>query len=610
MGFVSNSFSFSNKTYGGCRGLEFLLTNGLGGYCSQTVLGSLSRKYHGLLISSVGDLEQRVILSSVLEEVVVGGERFSLSVNEYGDSVDDRGLSNLVDVCVGKNFVRFNYAVGGVSVSKLVQLGYGVNAVRVVYSFESDVDFEFFVRPLLNDRCIHDVGGDRKFSQSLDGDNIIITLSSGVLSIFSNGFTPHLDGVWHRGLFYFLERLRGEADTEDVYSPGFFSYRSGGGLSTVDLTFSLGFLGDFVWQKLCDYDLSPNLLLSEVCESFIVDVLGEKSVMAGYHWFRDWGRDTMISLPGLTMVNNRFDIASAVLARFIDHMHEGRIPTRFTPDGPIYYDFDGTLWMVDRLKEYVRHLGWEKSRDLILPRWSKLKSIVSFYEKNVVDGILQNRKGTWMDTLPRNNAVEVQALWYNALGILEDFSMLIGDGLDYSCLKNDFESSFWSKYFNGNYLNDCLGDSSFRPNQAIALSLEYSVVDGNAASDILRQIDERLLTSYGLRTLASDDPKYCGRYFGGVDERERAYHNGTVWPWLIGPYCRACVNVGGDTGRKYVSHIIGDVLDKIGGNCVGSLNEIYDGDYPHIPCGAISQAWSVAEVLRAYVEDTPTQKKL
>ena len=189
------------------------------------------------------------------------------------------------------------------------------------------------------------------------------------------------------------------------------------------------------------------------------------------------------------------------------------------------------------------------------------------------------------------------------MNVVEALSQLSDDTVDYSNLKSDFESSFMDKYWNGSYLDDCLGDSSLRPNQVIVASLEYSVVSDREASSLMKVVEEELLTPCGLRTLDKNNSKYSPHYVGGVDERARAYHNGTVWPWLMGPYCRATVKLGGDSGRTHALEVLEPVFKRLCDGCLGTLNEVYDAEEPHTPRGAVSQAWSVAEVLRAYRED-------
>ena len=596
---------------------EWILTNGLGGYSSQTIAGYNTRKYHGLLVSSEGELDRRIVLQQTVEELKIGDTIHCLSVNDYVGGTDSRGFQTLKTFVGAQNHVVFHHEFGDVSLAKTIQSIDGQNAVLLAYEMEngSDQEVSLKVRPLVSFRGIHEIKNTPdQFSQNESSQGALkVSCPKGELILRSNYMHVDIDPLWYRDFNYILEKERGEGHIEDAYSPGTLGIACGPNSSNKavitaiyggDPHFSLRISA----QRNFETDTLHRLL--QQADSFVVDIMGQKSIIAGYHWFRDWGRDTMISLSGIALLGKKLDIAESVLLRFIDHIKDGRIPTRFTSKGPIYYDFDGTLWMFDRLKEYLKVAGIERSKRILEPRWESLKSVPKHYSKNLKDGLLMNKSGTWMDTLERDCAVEVQGLWYNALNVIEGLSVVMDDPMDLSGLKSDFESSFMDRFYNGQYLKDTLDDDSFRPNQAIVLSLDYNPVGESEASDILRQIDERLLTPVGLRTLDPQDPSYCPTYAGGVRERERAYHNGTVWPWLLGPYCRACRIIGGQTGRRYNDAILSNAVQMMGQNCIGTLNEIYDAQAPHTPRGAVSQAWSVAEILRAYVEDTLSQKTL
>ncbi|MBD3389093.1 MAG: hypothetical protein GF416_08400 [Candidatus Altiarchaeales archaeon] len=604
-----------------CARREWLLTNGLGGYSSSSVLGLNTRKYHGLLVSSRDDLQRRVVLDYMLEEVESEGEVHSLGVVEYGDTLDDRGFNCLRGFTYGFDRVRFSYEVGGLKIEKVVAAVEGVNALTISYDIINDSGSTsvFSVRPLVNSRGFHEINPmGREFNSSVHGENILSAWDpDDHLMFFSEAFTPQARGSWYRNLKYRLEDERGEQSIEDLFCPGVLSLEAGAGdslraevfvaagedeQSTAEAFKSIRPAGSPV---LGSDSLS---MLRWAGDSFIVDSGGYRTVIAGYHWFQDWGRDTMISLPGLTLVSGRLGDARAILARFIDNIRDGRIPTRFEGGTPKYYGYDGTLWMIDRVKEYTRYAGVEEALKLVAPRWDKITSVIDFYSGLSEDGLISHRSGTWMDTLPRDDAVEIQCLWYNALNVVEGLSVLVNHPVDYSRQISDFESSFMDAYWNGQYLDDCRGDGSLRPNQVIGVSLDYSPVPDREASQLMKVVEEELLTPCGLRTLASSDTRYCPRYVGGVDERARAYHNGTVWPWLIGPYVRAAVKLGGDAGREHAQEILQPLINRVSESSIGSLNEIYDAEDPYSPRGAVSQAWSVAEVLRAYSEDVAGER--
>ncbi|MBU0763165.1 MAG: amylo-alpha-1,6-glucosidase [Candidatus Altiarchaeota archaeon] len=621
-GGISPVFDLQRLGLGRCRSIEFLISNGLGGYCSTSICGLNTRKYHGLLVASRHGLDRRVVLEAFLEELDVGGEVNSLSVMQYAGALDDRGFKNMLSFKCGVNYAQTTCSFNDVNVARNLYIVEGKNAVVLNYTVQnmSGYDSALTVRPLVNMRSFHEVNPSGRYLTQAKVEGGFTTSSSNECMFFKCPVDcVFLDGLWYKSVKYALEEERGEQDVEEMYSPGRLVFQTPSN-STKTWNIEIGYgesedgarptLSTVSKMKQIELDGNPRFSLEKTGISFLVDVEGEKSIIAGYHWFADWGRDSMISLPGLTLINGKYDVAESILARFIDHTKDGRIPTRFTTDGPVYYDFDGSLWLIDRLKEHLKYAGLERSKNLLTPRWNKIKSIMDGYSQHVVDGILRHKSGTWMDTLERHDAVEVQALWYNALKVVEGFSKLLGDSLDYSNLLSDFESAFMDKYFNGSYLDDCLGDKSIRPNQAIAVSMDYSPIPPKDAANILKVVADELLTPCGLRTLSPRDQKYMGRYVGGVKEREIAYHNGTVWPWLLGPYCKAASKIGGNIGRKFTEKILGDAFKYVGINCIGSLNEIYDGNPPHTPRGAITQAWSVAEILRAYNEDTVAQKKL
>jgi predicted glycogen debranching enzyme len=598
------------------RRLEWLLPNGLGGYSSSTVLGLNTRKYHGLLVGSRGSLDRRVAVEALAEEFVAGKDAISLSVLEYADTLDSRGFQHLKRFTKAAEHVRFEYEVGGSTVVKIVHAVRGLNALVVSYGVRNNLGGTAIlrVRPLVNGRGIHEINPQgREYKPAVLGGKV---LSSGStrdnVLLLSPGMETRAEPEWFRNVRYSMEADRGEGCVEDVFSPGILDLRVPPYSKAQAELFVLMADGNVdpaaVWEGITEPPLlkfGSNYppMLENAAEGFVVDSAGVLTVIAGYHWFGDWGRDTMISLPGLTLLQGRFDDAEAILARFIDGMQGGRIPTRFEPSGPVYYDFDGTLWMVDRLKEYVRYAGVERGAAFVASRWLRIRSVVEGYSALLEGGLVRHKSGTWMDTLERSDAVEVQALWYNALHVLEGLAVLVGDSLDCGKLMSDFESAFMDKYWNGSYLDDCLGDDRLRPNQVIAASLEYSPVPASQAAALMGLVKDELLTPCGLRTLDRADPKYSKRYSGGVDERTGQYHNGTVWPWLLGPYAKTAARLGGNKGRRHALEVLKPMFARITDGCMGTIAEVYDAEPPHAARGAVSQAWSVAEVLRAYRED-------
>ncbi len=373
-------------------------------------------------------------------------------------------------------------------------------------------------------------------------------------------------------------------------------------------------------QLLAQTQLPPvfnKLVLS--ADNFIVKKGTEKSIVAGYHWFSDWGRDTLIALPGLTLVTKRFEDAKQILQTFGKYCKNGLIPNVFgeRDSQPMYNTVDASLWYIDRIYQYLKY-----TNDLSLAEklWSTLQSIIEGYRKGTDynihmdnDFLISHGKGlTWMDVklgdyypTPRSKkAVEIQALWYNALEIMSVLSTRLGKHNPYSELARNVKESFRIQY---DHLYDVIDtkDFSMRPNQIFLVSLDFSLIEKPMQEQIVTEVQKTLVTLFGLRTLSPQDSRYKGRYLGNHN-KDLAYHNGTVWPWLMGPFVKAFVNVKGHEPmqRRYAfQNFLQPMIDVYGTLWDGSIHEIFDGDPPYAPQGCITQAWSVAEILRAWVED-------
>jgi predicted glycogen debranching enzyme len=358
---------------------------------------------------------------------------------------------------------------------------------------------------------------------------------------------------------------------------------------------------------------------------FIVQRDELRSVIAGYHWFSDWGRDAMIALPGLTLATGRPEIAKDILLAFARSIDQGMLPNRFPDAGetPEYNTVDATLWFfaaADALVRATVDLQFVKEH-----LYEKLVNIVDWHERGTRYGIHTDADGllacgerlTWMDArvgdwvvTPRSGKpVEVQALWYNALRTLEAFAAQFGDTVTSSrCLslaldlvRPNFVRLFWNDGADCLYdvVNGDTRDASIRPNQIFAVSLPYTMLPEDRAHKVVDVVQRELLTPYGLRTLATTDPRYRGRYEGDQLSRDAAYHQGTVWPWLLGPFLTAYMKVNGPESRDGMAHWLAPFREHLRTAGLGQISEIFDGDPPHQPRGCIAQAWSIAEILRA-----------
>ena len=605
---------------------EFLLTNGIGGYCSSTISGCNTRKYHGLLISSFPGLDRRVMLMKMDDEFIIGDKSINLSVNDYADGARKyEGLDYLKSIRFNPISIGFTYQAEDIRLEKRISMVAGKNVVLIDYNVENTGEqaIQFHIHPILNSRSIHDLMREHNgFSVKTYKEKAFGVNAPGSYMFLNNThMKAEPNPVWHKDLKYYAEEFRGEGSVEDGFYPGNFTVRIHGN-NTFHTIFTIASGVDEkecvnVYRQLSKIrqggegysnNLGIHTLLS-ASSSFLVDIEGRKSIIAGYNWFNDWGRDTMISIPGLTLIPGKISSCEQILSGFLKYVKDGRIPSLFVNGVPDYHDYDGALWLIDRVNCYKRYAGPKRAKRFISKNWDNIKCIIDSYCDLTIDGLLHHESGTWMDTLVRDDAVEVQALWYNALCIYEDLSGLVDRQVDVDSSKKEFEDNFIKSYWNGKYLDDCLGDSALRPNQVIALSMDYNVIPKEMALEVLRIVEDELLTPYGLRTLDKGDSRYHGTYTGGIPEREAAYHNGSIWPWLIGPYIKAVMRYRGLEANKYCYGALQSLLSShLLDAGLGSVSEVFDGDEPHNPRACISQAWSVAEIVRCYYEDIRADK--
>jgi predicted glycogen debranching enzyme len=372
--------------------------------------------------------------------------------------------------------------------------------------------------------------------------------------------------------------------------------------------------------------------LAAAADHYIVSRGDQKTIIAGYHWFSDWGRDTMIALPGLTLPTGKYEVARSILRTFATHVNQGMLPNRFPDAGetPEYNTVDATLWFFEAARafldytndlEFVRNELYAAFTDIIAwhvhgTRYGikvEASGLLTSGEPGVQLTWMDAKVGDWVVTPRTGKPVEIQALWYNALCIMENLAGKFGDEAGQKQYRNmamatreSFNRLFWNENAGCLYdvVNEDLFDGSVRPNQIFAVSLPHSMLSLERAKRVVDTVQKHLLTPFGLRTLAPTDPQYRGHYAGGPVERDAAYHQGTVWPWLLGPFITAYIKVNGsDVSRQQAEDWLSPLYSHLADAGLGHISEIFDGDPPHRPCGCIAQAWSVAEILRAYVED-------
>ncbi|HYL12292.1 MAG TPA: amylo-alpha-1,6-glucosidase [Terriglobales bacterium] len=633
---------------------EWLETNGIGGFASSTVNGVNTRRYHGLLVAATKPPVGRYVLLSKLEEtLVIDGRPFDLGTNRYPGVVHPQGFRYLKQFRL-EPFPVFTFEVEGIEIEKTVFMVQGENTTVVQYDIKNAqksnvVHLE--LRPLIAFRDYHSLTHE---NGAIDGR---LNSQPGLTSLSPYHNLPALDlghdamevestGHWYRNFEYDAERERGLDFVEDLFNPCLLRFdltaQNQATLIASTEPRNAAAAGEYrqaeVSRRRTNASRSPDedgfvKSLTVAADQYIVSRGHEKTVIAGYHWFSDWGRDTMIALPGLTLPTRRYDVARSILRTFAQHVDRGMLPNRFPDAGemPEYNTVDATLWFFEAVRAFLAYTGdLEFVRDDL---HSVLTDIISWHVRGTRFGIKMDSNGllnsgepgtqlTWMDakagdwvvTPRRGKAVEIQALWYNALCIMEDLAKRIGDEIGRKRYSNMAALTKWScnrLLWNekGGYLYDVLNggppDSSIRPNQIFAVSLPYTMLSPERAKQVVGVVEQHLLTPYGLRTLAPSDPQYRGRYSGDGVSRDGAYHQGTVWPWLMGPFISAYIKVNGGTesARRQAETWLASLKDHLADAGLGHISEIFDGDPPHRPVGCIAQAWSVAEVLRATVED-------
>ncbi|MFQ6095054.1 MAG: amylo-alpha-1,6-glucosidase [Candidatus Bathyarchaeia archaeon] len=656
---------------------EWIVTNGFGGYASSTVLNINTRKYHGLLVAAFNPpVDRYVLLSKMDEEVWIGDDNYPLGANEFRDTVYPDGYKWLRSFSLSP-FPTFNYRASGLYLRKQVFMPHLKSMVIIRYEVLNSLNdaVRINIYPLINMRHFYETTNrysqQLRFVQEPTPKGIIFETQPrrGHLALFStDDYYVQGKNVWIERIYFRVDDSRGEDCTDDNYQPGFFTIELppkqmkvshvvaiGGRTKEEIISLRPATFGKNHIEKLYAEEIirrerllrkfyenkagtKPEdwlnwLILS--ADSFIVTrkSTGKKSVIAGYHWFEDWGRDALISLPGLTLVTGRPKDAEEIFLTFKQYCRDGLIPNRFpdrSGDKPAYGSVDAALWFFHAVLQYLKYTG--RFDFVYEDLWDTLRDIVEWHIRGTAFGIRMDDDGllmhgprlTWMDVsiedrpvTPREGkAVEIQALWYNALRIMEMLALRFDqkdDAERYRSTAEKARTSFNEKFWwsKGNYLLDTVdreaGDASLRPNQIVAVYLDFCMLDSPRRESTVDAVWRGLWGTYGLKSLSSDDPKYIGKYTGGFTHRDMAYHNGTVWAWLVGPFVTAFLKT--KNHREYWRRFAFDrflqplFLEETHRAGLGTLSEIFDGDPPHSPRGCISQAWSVAEPLRAFVED-------
>jgi len=651
---------------------EWLVTNGLGGYASGTVSGAPTRRFHGVLVAALPTPHGRtMMLNDVSEQITLRtGEAFDLGGEETNLGVSNfRAMSHLEVFRLEAGIPAWLYHFGQHALEKRIHLVNRQNTAHVGYRWRGSEAAVLRIRPAMyfrpHEGALSGLDPNR-YTAELHGDWLEVSDQSEfpTLRLGMSRNDAHFDHKQKKipDLRFRTEADRGYDHQGDLWSPGHFevTLEPNQGVTLIASTEDWTVLEALEAEEAFHAEMERRRRLISIANPALHDAFGGelvlaadqflitpagrvgdtaralaagdeiRTVVAGYHWFTDWGRDTMISLEGLTLTTGRHAEAGYILRTFAHYIRDGLIPNMFPEgkNGGLYHTADATLWFFHALHRYVEYTDDRATLRLLLPQ---LCDIVECHLRGTrfnikmdpSDGLLsQGADGyqlTWMDakvgdwvvTPRRGKAVEINALWYNALRLLQEWSESERDGSvarkfrEYADRAYDsFNQRFW--YGEGKYLYDVLdgedgkSDSSLRPNQIIAIALEHPVLERQYWRPVLDIVSAKLLTPIGLRSLSPDHPDYKSRYYGDLRARDAAYHQGTVWAWLIGPFVDAYLKLHPNDLRTARSFLQG-FTNHLSEACIGSASEVFDAEPPFRPRGCIAQAWSVAELLRCWV---------
>jgi predicted glycogen debranching enzyme len=652
---------------------EWLVTNGLGGYASGTISGVITRRYHGYLIAALPAPFGRVVMLSHIAAQVryPDGRRVEIGGREQLHPTDIPDAGYLAEFRLEAGLPVWRYEVESLVIEKRLVLTHMQNTVRVIYELVAGADrVELGLRPSVNFRPLdapvsEPLGWPYEF-RAVDNLHELALHGSPLpplhLMMQADEATFTLKGRRIEQVLYPVEERRGYHARGDLWSPGYYRLRlrTGESAALIASTEPFEVMQDLPIDQALAAErgrrqglmaaavpaarngMAAELVLA--ADQFIITPAGRteeaararaagdevRTLIAGYHWFTDWGRDTMISLEGLTLVTGRTAEAGYILRTFAHYVRDGLIPNLF-PEGEkegLYHTADATLWFFHAMHRYVRSTRDEHTLTVLYPTFKKIVDahVTGTHfgiHVDAADGLLvQGAPGyqlTWMDakvddwvvTPRRGKAVEINALWYNALRLMEQWALERSDadhreyGRQAERVRASFNERFWNA--DARYLYDVVdaekegNDAKCRPNQLLAISLDHPVLVEERWEPVLRIVCDKLVTPFGLRSLAPDDPDFQPRYYGDLRKRDAAYHQGTVWAWLVGPYIDAWLKVHPDDvggARRALDGFAAHLNEA----CIGSVSEIFDAEPPFTPRGCIAQAWSVAELLRAMVK--------
>ncbi len=618
---------------------ELLRTNRAGSYANTTIITTNTRKYHGLLVVPQPNIDDdnHVLLSEIDETIISNNFEFHVGMRMYPNGIYEPKGHKYIREFVSDPNPKLIFRMGSIVFVKEYIFAANDNRVFIKYTLESALqEVTFRLKPFLAFRSVHTLSeandyANRDYKEIKNG--VSWQLYEGYSSVnmqFSKkpNYTHQPD--WYYDIEYIRERERGYKSTEDLFIPGYFDVKLNKGESVVISAGLEEKNPSFIvrqWTSEVKKRTPRNSYencLNNAAEEFIITNNKRTEVVAGYPWFGRWGRDTFIALPGLTLPRNDIRSFKAVTNTMLGELKDGLFPNVGHGHEAAYNSVDTSLWFFWALQQLHNHGNsriniWKEYGD-------SMKSILTNFKKGTHNSIIMHNNGliwagepgkalTWMDAIvdgvpvtPRiGYAVEINALWYNAINFC---LKLAEDANDKTFIKQwqhlpkiistSFNDIFWDD--EKLYLADCVNgdnkDWSVRPNMIFAISMEYSPLDKSRSFEVLNIVKQNLLTKRGLRTLSPKNMSYKGKYTGNQEERDQAYHQGTAWPWLLGAFAEAYLKIIGKSGIDTVKEIYNSFEEVMNDDGIGTISEVYDGDPPHIAGGAISQAWSVAEILR------------
>ena len=660
---------------------EWIITNGIGGYAASTIIGANTRRYHGLLVAPIVPPAKRKLLLSKLDETIeINGVRHDLYTN-VGKEYISQGYKNMESF--SKEILPiFKYKVEDVEISKNICMQHGKNTVQVYYKIRNgNSHIKLILAPIINYRDFHDMSTNKilNIKQEVKDDKVKVVIDGNVeyplyMKLSEGKYIEHHNDIFYN-MFYIEEEKRGFFPEENHIVSGRFEVEIEP-QEEKDISFICSLeenIDEIDAKNLISNEIirqneyyNKSLLIDnknqnktkkelerdELTRTFLTAIdnfivnrpsFGLHTLIAGYPWFLDWGRDTLIAFEGLFLKTKRFEQAREILLTVTRDIKYGLVPNGYSEvdNSPLYNSVDSSLLLFEQVKKYIDYT--EDTKFIKESIYPKLKNIIINYSKGISfgnnnihleeDGLIssgtENTQNTWMDAkykgfaaTPRNGKpVEINALWYNALMIMSELTkkfVKIGKKIEskkYEDMAEKCKDSFIEKFYNPKRkcLYDVLGDKRIRPNQLFALSLTHPVIDPNSniAKEMMATVEKKLLNNYGLKTLAKGEENFIDVYEGDCFKRDMSYHQGPTWVWLIGLYYDSLINMKLATKDKIEKAEIEEKISKFKESvkktftkeiyergCIGSIAELYDSRAPYLPKGAFAQAWSIAEIFR------------